>query len=352
MQEIIIGQREAGQRLDKLLGRFLNAAPKSFLYKMMRKKNIKLNDKRAEGNELLAEGDIIRLYLSDETIASFQKHVGRACGVSGKTDVSELIPETAKGQPFGKDTKDKAGAVMPLDAGQILYEDENILILNKRRGQLSQKAKPEDISVNEMLVAYCYKKYGRDKLFTPSVCNRLDRNTSGILLCGVSLKGSRYLSSLLRDRTLDKYYLTIVKGHVAEHMRVRGYLKKDSRTNRVQVNAKAKKDYVPVETEYVPLAYCRHEKGKFTLLKVKLVTGKSHQIRAHLASLGHPVIGDYKYGDADINTYFRMYFGLQSQLLHAWKVCFPEDGSDLAGCSFYAEKPRIFSDIENHLFQK
>lgn len=325
MQEIVIGQREAGQRLDKLLGRFLNAAPKSFLYKMLRKKNIKLNDKRAEGNERLAEGDIVRLYLSDETIASFQKHAGKDSGsASGKTDIS----------------------------GQIIYEDENVLILNKKWGQLSQKAKPEDISVNEMLVAYCHEKYGEDKLFTPSVCNRLDRNTSGLLLCGVSLKGSRYLSCLLRDRMIDKYYLTIVKGHVDKNMQVRGYLKKDSRTNRVQVVTKAKQDYAPVETEYAPLAHCRHEKGQFTLLRVKLVTGKSHQIRAHLASLGHPVIGDYKYGDAAINAYFKMHFGLQSQLLHAWEVYFPEDGSDLSGRFFCAEKPRIFSDIENALFQK
>lgn len=320
MQEIVIGQREAGQRLDKLLGRVLNAAPKSFLYKMLRKKNIKLNDKRAEGNERLEEGDIVRLYLSDETIASFQNHADTV----------------------------KSAAI--LDAGQIVYEDENVLILNKRRGQLSQKAKPGDISLNEMLVAYCHEKYGEDKLFTPSVCNRLDRNTSGLLLCGVSLAGSRYLSGLLKDRRLDKYYLTIVKGNVDKNMRVRGYLKKDSRTNRVEVVTKAEPDYAPVETEYAPLACCRHEKGQFTLLKVKLVTGKSHQIRAHLASLGHPVIGDYKYGDAAVNAYFKAHFGLQSQLLHAGELYFPEDGSDLSGRFFCAEKPGIFSDIENALF--
>ncbi len=319
MQEIRIGEGEAGQRLLKLLGRYLNAAPQSFLYKMLRKKNIKLNGKKAEGNEMLVAGDKISLFLSDETIAGFQKS--------------------------------SVGKKISLPVNQIIYEDRDVLILNKKRGQLSQKAKDSDISLNEMLVEYCCRKYGQDKLFTPSVCNRLDRNTSGLLLCGVSLKGSRYLSAVLRDRTLEKYYLTVVGGIVRESMDVKGYLKKDCRDNIVRIVTEPA-EASPIETAYRPLAVYDGREGGFTLLKVKLVTGKTHQIRAHLASLGYPIIGDPKYGDEKLNAVFRRNFLLKGQLLHAGEMQFPEDGSLLAGKTFTARPPQDFVDIAEKLFRK
>lgn len=334
MQEIIAGKNESGQQLFKLLAKYLDMAPRSFLYKMLRKKNIKLNGARAEGRELLKEGDRIWLYLSDETIAGFRS-------------------VTKAGASYGQ-----AGEVLPLPASQIIYEDEDILIINKKSGQLSQKAAPSDISINEQLVAYCGMKGEHQGLFRPSVCNRLDRNTSGLLLCGVSLAGSQYLSKVLRDRTLDKYYETIVKGVVKEAVRVRGYLWKDEKTNRVRVlnetasscagkeGTDGKPQGAPIETAYEPLM----SNGAYTLLKVKLVTGKTHQIRAHLAAIGHPVIGDYKYGDRNLNDGLKRQYGLKSQLLHASEMYFPKDGSPWAGRHFTAKKPDLFIKVERGLF--
>lgn len=336
MQEIKVGKNESGQRLDKLLSKYLDTAPKSFLYKMLRKKNIKLNGGKAQGKELLAEGDKVQLYLSDETIAGFRSASKKS------TAATQSVP------------------VRPLSASQIIYEDSDILILNKKKGQLSQKAKPTDISLNEQLVAYCENKNGNLGLFKPSVCNRLDRNTSGLLLCGISLAGSQYLSKVLKNRSLDKYYVTIVKGCIREPMTIKGYLLKDEKSNRVQVlpvlrdtlvvpngtkEAQAKEAGAAIETKYEPLM----SNEAYTLLRVKLVTGKTHQIRAHLASIGHPIIGDYKYGDCRLNDGFKKY-GLYDQLLHACEVYFPIDGSPWSGKCFTAEKPELFIKLEGLLF--
>ena len=338
MQEITVGKNESGQRLDKLLSKYLDTAPKSFIYKMLRKKNIKLNDKKALGGELLKEGDSISIYLSDDTISAFRT-------VSKKASVRKDV-----------------GGVRPLAASQIIYEDKDILIINKKKGQLSQKAKASDITINEQLVAYCEAKGISQGLFKASVCNRLDRNTSGILLCGVSLAGSQYLSKALKDRTLDKYYLTIVKGALHAPMTIKGYLLKDEKTNRVKVldmvQCEDSHDEMqagerlslgaPIETAYEPI------KGNeaYTLLRVKLVTGKTHQIRAHLAAIGHPVIGDYKYGDKGLNDRLKRQYGLKDQLLHAHEVHFCEDGSPWSGMRFVAEKPALFLKLERSLIEQ
>lgn len=322
MQEITVGKNESGQRLDRLLSKYLDRAPKSFLYKMLRKKNVKLNGKKAVGGEMLLEGDRISIYLSDATIDAFREKTAKT--VSAET----------------------GERVRPLAASQIIYEDEDILIVNKREGQLSQKAKPEDITINEQLIAYCEAKGAGGEIFKPSVCNRLDRNTSGILLCGISLAGSQYLSKVLRERTLDKYYMTIVKGGIKEAVAITGYLQKDERANRVKVTDKPLTKGTFIETAYEPIK----SNSRYTLLKVKLVTGKSHQIRAHLASIGHPIIGDYKYGDRQMNDRLKLQYGLKAQLLHACEVCFREDGSYWSGKCFVAEKPELFLKLEEALF--
>lgn len=321
MQEIQIGKNEAGQRLDKLLGKYLNTAPKSFLYKMLRKKNIKLNKKKAEGNELLKEGDVVSLFLSEETISSFQK----------KKEI-------------------KAPSLDNNKKLSIIYEDENVLILNKEAGILSQKAQKDDISMNEYVVSYMKdKRKGKDDLFTPSICNRLDRNTSGILLAGASLKGSQTLSHLLRERQIDKYYVTVVKGQVNDLLSVKGFLHKDEKTNKVQLMDKPFLNASPIETEIIPLQV----QGDYSLLMVKLITGKTHQIRAHLAYTGHPIIGDSKYGDTGVNRKFRDQYKLKHQLLHAYKVIFPkmEDNlSNLSEKTFTAPLPEQFGRIIKDLF--
>lgn len=314
MQQIIIKDNEAGQRLDKMLAKYLNEAPKSFLYKMLRKKNITLNGKKAAGNEKLVSGDEVKLFLSDETIARFS---------------SSLVQYT----------KEK------LD---ILYEDENILLINKPAGMLSQKAVDSDESVVEHLITYLLTSGQLSeqdlKTFKPSVCNRLDRNTSGMIAAGKSLKGLQELSRLFKDRTLGKYYLCLAAGNITEPSRIQGYLAKDEKTNQVTVRTVKTDGADPIETEYRPLK----ADGDVTLLEVHLITGKTHQIRAHLASVGHPVIGDYKYGNRNVNDSYRKAYGLEHQLLHAYRLIFPEligALSNLSQKEFIAPLTKEFCEI-------
>lgn len=311
MKEIVIGSNEAGQRLDKLMAKVLNQATASFIYKMLRKKNIKLNQKRAEGKEILRSGDQVQIYLSDETFDKFHKDKA----------VMEGFPKdpVSKKNPFLKE----------LNPHAILYQDDHIMVLNKPAGVLSQKAKPEDDSMNEQMLRYLLGQgtISRKQLetFTPSVCNRLDRNTSGILLAGVSLMGSQELSRMLKERSLDKYYLALISGTMTESMEATAYLQKDSAANRVSITRQPGAGSMQIETHYNPLLW----NEKYTLVEVKLITGKPHQIRAHLADLGHPVAGDAKYGNPAENREFRSRFGMQNQFLHAYRIVFPEITGEL-----------------------
>ena len=172
----------------------------------------------------------------------------------------------------------------------------------------------------------------------------MDRNTSGLIAAGKSLAGLQELSLGFHDRTFRKYYHCLVKGKVDKQIHLNGYLKKNHRTNRVTVIQESETDAQPIETEYRPL----ESNGKYTLLEVHLITGKTHQIRAHLASAGHPLIGDYKYGDRSLNDRFREKYGLKSQLLHAYRLEFPElDGAlkEVSGRAFIAEEPILFQKI-------
>lgn len=328
MQEIKIESSSEGQRLNKFLGRYLDNAPQSFLYKMLRKKNIKYNNGKADGSEILKAGDRIQIYMSDETICNFRK--------------DGMIPQVSTSDhKFEKSD--------PLKQIPILYENEDVLILNKPSGILSQKAVASDYSLNEQIVEYYKWKGGSLSLFTPSVCNRLDRNTSGIILAGMSLKGTQMLSRVLKARTIDKYYLTIVCGTVTQATTIKGFLCKKKNHNQVvifrtkeEALANGYQEAAFIETQYQPLAHGKSGKEDFTLLKVKLVTGKTHQIRAHLKSVGHPIIGDGKYGLKSVNAYIKSAFGIRHQLLHAFYIHFPEDIDNvLAGKSFTAmpEKP-------------
>lgn len=329
MQEIKIESSSEGQRLNKFLGRYLDNAPQSFLYKMLRKKNIKYNNGKADGSEILKAGDRIQIYMSDETICNFRKdgmipQMSTSCHKFEKSDPLKQIP--------------------------ILYENKDVLILNKPSGILSQKAVASDYSLNEQIVEYYKWKGGSLSLFTPSVCNRLDRNTSGIILAGMSLKGTQMLSRVLKARTIDKYYLTIVCGTVTQATTIKGFLCKKKNHNQVvifrtkeEALANGYQEAAFIETQYKPLAHGKSGKEDFTLLKVKLVTGKTHQIRAHLKSVGHPIIGDGKYGLKSVNAYIKSAFGIRHQLLHAFYIHFPEDIDNvLAGKSFTAMPEESF----------
>ena len=277
----------------KLLGAYLKEAPNSFFYKMLRKKNITLNGKKADGTEKLKCGDEIRLFLSDETYEKF----------AGKVQPKEKFPMAKL---------------------NIVYEDSNVIFINKPAGMLSQKSVPSDVSLNEYLLGYLEKsgqwKQEESKAFRPSVCNRLDRNTSGMVICGKSMAGLQQMAALLKDRSLHKYYLCLVKGVMTESQHLEGYLLKDENSNQVKIFQKETEGAAHIITEYEPL----YTEGETTLLKVTLVTGKSHQIRAHLSSIGHPIIGDPKYGDRKVNAFFRETHGIKNQMLHAWKLTFPE----------------------------
>lgn len=320
MRTLQIGENEAGQRLDRILSKYLEQAPKSFLYKMLRKKNIKLNGKKASGSERLALGDRVELYLSQETLESFQKKSFR--------------PQTAREE-------------LP-----VLYEDAHVLLLNKPAGMLSQKAQASDVSLVEHVISYLVESgqitQGELTLFRPGICNRLDRNTSGLVAAGKSLAGLRDMNALFKERSLGKYYRCIVAGRVEKPQRIAGWLWKDEAANQARLFAKERPGALPVCTEYRPLEALTLEGRPFTYLEVKLITGRTHQIRAHLAGAGHPLIGDGKYGNQEINGYFKKTYGLSHQLLHAYRMEFPPLTGALSGISekeITAPLPELFGRV-------
>ena len=323
MKELTIKKNEADQRVDKFLSKYLNKASKSFIYKMMRKKNITLNGKKMDGNEKLNVGDVINIYFSDETIEKFSSGIKPKDSLNYFSDISGI------------------------DKNKIIFEDENIIFYNKPAGMLSQKATVNDISANEHLIKYMIEKKEiceEDfKTFKPSVCNRLDRNTSGLLIFGKSLLGLQSMAELLKSRSLHKYYLCIVAGKITEEKEISGYLKKDNKSNIVSIS-KDNKNGDLIRTKYVPVA----NNEKYTLLKVLLITGKTHQIRAHLASIDHPIIGDAKYGDSKTNNQIKNKYGLNRQLLHSYEIFFESVENKLSYLTdktFKAEIDKIFADI-------
>jgi len=312
MREIRIDVNNANQRMSKVLSKYLDQASDGFLFKMLRKKNITLNGKKASGKEMLVEGDMIQIFLAEETILKFQK------------------------------TRHVSDAGSYLD---VLYEDEAVLLLNKPVGILSQKAEAKDVSMVELLIDYLYAKGDIDdeslSLFRPSVVNRLDRNTSGLLCAAKTYQAAKQLSDLFVTRNLEKYYLCIVAGKTAGVQHVQAYLSKDEQSNQVKVKEQAFAGANKIETAY----QCLASNESFSLLRIHLITGKTHQIRAHLAYLGLPIIGDPKYGDVKVNQRLRTAHGLKHQLLHAYELHFPTLGDSLSNVSgrvFYAPPPKKF----------
>lgn len=293
MREFIIKKPEEGQRFDRYLEKLLPGAGKSFLYKMMRKKNITLNNGLAKGPEKLCEGDVIKVWFSDETFELFS---------AGSARVS-----TPAAQEKRLATKQKDFIQKPT----VLFENEHILVISKPAGLLSQKADKNDYSANEWILEYLTEQgiYSKESYgsFIPAAVNRLDRNTSGILLVGKTRAGSAYLSELLREHSTQKTYQTFVCGEIKDAC---GYISSFSKNAKTNVSSltgtrsynpateieseKACREKDVVVTEVYPISY--NATYDMTYCNIRLITGKSHQIRVQLSEIGHPLLGDSKYG--------------------------------------------------------
>lgn len=374
MYQVKIKEKDAGQRLDKYLHRILPRAGAGFLYKMLRKKNITLNDKKADGSEKIAEGDCVTIYFSDETLAKFS---GNRIPGKLKSENTKIADDSKQTDIRQDETRiDYLAAYEKIQGVRILYENDHVLLVDKPAGILSQKAEKADYSLNEWLIGYLLHSGAVTEevlaTYKPSVCNRLDRNTSGIVLCSKTLKGAQLLGNLLKNRTLHKYYRLYVKGIVTEEQLIEGYLIKDEALNKVYIEpvntietsdsvslskierAKIHKEVKSLEeirSSYIKTGYkpIQIERDK-TLLEVELFTGKTHQIRAHLASIGHPLLGDPKYGDTEWNAEYRKKYHIKAQLLHAYKVVFPQLESpfeDISTKTFCVELPEIFHKVSN-----
>ena len=300
MKEFIIQKNEENQRFDKYLKKLLPNASTSFLYKMMRKKNIVINKKKVEGNEKLVAGDVVSIFLSDETFEKF--HV----------NLEELKKEYDALKSLG------------LNGIKVVYEDNEMIVADKPYNMLSQKASDKDLSANEYLLGYMIKKgelsFEEYQTFRPSVVNRLDRNTTGLLLFGKTLHALQQLGEGIRERSIEKYYRAVVAGELKEELELKGYLLKDEKTNKVSFYKEQVENSDYIETGVKPIKF----NNGLTLVEIHLVTGKTHQIRLHLSTIGHPILGDMKYGDANINKKYYESHKVNHQLLHAYRLEFPD----------------------------
>lgn len=289
MKEIRITNNEEGQRLDRFLKKYLNKANQSFIHKMIRKKNIKLNDEKAEPETLLKKDDVVKLYLADDTIEKFRE------------------------KKTLKDTNISFSTV---------YEDDNILVVNKPIGLSTQ---PDQTGmknlVDEIKVYLDAKEENISFTFKPAVCNRLDKNTSGLVIAAKNYDALKQTNKAIRERKIKRFYIAKVHGIVKGNLELKDYLIKDDNKNMVRITNEYSEDSKTIITYAHPIK----TEGGFTWLEVEIETGRAHQIRAHLASIGHPIVGDKKYGRKDREKY---------QLLHANKLIlngFEEDLEYLNG---------------------
>ncbi len=357
MREVIISEREEGQRLDRYLEKYMPDAPKSFFYKMMRKKNIVLNGKKVSGSERIQTGDQIKLFLADETIEGFRsgkkarevdlgaQHLSQAKRPTNGARQMSQAKRLEKGARQGKIELQQGHYDRNLPPLQIVYEDAQFLVVNKPVGVLSQKADRNDRSIVEQITDYLADNVA-DDTFRPGICNRLDRNTSGLIVAGKTVRALQDMNKRFKERTICKYYLCVVHGSVSKKQYLKGYLEKDSRTNKVTVRQQPGPNSVPIATEYLPLQQGMYQGESFTLLQVHLITGKSHQIRAHLASIGHPLVGDVKYSTKRASAFDREQLHQRVQLLHAWQLIFTAHGKEYV---WKAELPDNFAQVLRRL---
>ncbi len=312
MRTLYIKENDAGQRLDKFLSKAVKALPKSLMYKSIRTKKIKVNRKRTEISYILCEGDTVELFLAEEFFA-----------------------ENAVSEAFMKLTP-------RLD---VIYEDENIMLLDKRPGLIVHSDDKEDVNtLISHVKAYLYKKGEYkpedEQSFAPALCNRIDRNTGGIVIAAKNAEALRVMNEKIKNDELSKFYLAAVHGKLAKSSdTLTGYLKKDSSNNVVDIINTPRQGYKQIITKYRVVDARRN----LSLVEVELVTGRTHQIRAHFASIGHPLLGDGKYG---INRDDKK-LGYKFQALYAYRLefRFKTKGTVLDyldGKSFSADKKKIW----------
>lgn len=320
MIRITIEKNDAGQRLDRFLRKYLSQAPLSRIYRAIRK-DVKINGKRGKEDTVLEEGDELSLYISDEELKSF-------------TETKKTVK--AKRQ------------------FKIAYEDENILVAEKPFGLLThgdshEKKNTLANQVTDYLIQKGDYNPRTERTFTPAPANRLDRNTTGLVLFGKNSESLRALNSMLRDRSaVSKYYITVVRGHLEDELVLSDRLVKNNAENKVKILSADSDKGREIITVVRPL-----ETGRwYSLVEAELVTGRTHQIRAHLKSAGYPLIGDTKYGDARVNRMVSEKYRLNTQLLHAYRLVFGEVSGPLeylSGMEIKAQMPDGFEHIVSSL---
>lgn len=287
MKEITVGRNDAGQRLDKFLLKTYKTLPPALLYKAIRQKDVKRNGKRCTQDEMISAGDVLRVYLPDDAL--------QADG--GEDAFRRVTPR--------------------LD---IVYEDENILLVNKAQGLICHSDDKESYNtLISQIQAYLWRKGEyvpeEENSFAPALCNRIDQFTGGLVLAAKDAETLRILNEKIKAREISKWYLCPVVGVMRpQEATKKAYLRKDAAENLVTVSDVKRPGMREIVTKYRTLSVC----GDASLLEVELVTGRTHQIRAHLAHLGHPIIGDGKYGFRAENRKY----GAEHQLLFAYKLCF------------------------------
>lgn len=299
MLKIVITENQAGQRLDRFLKKYFNNASLGTIYKLIRK-DVKINGRRGNESTMLAQGDELTLYVSGETAAGLRKEK----------------PRVKVKKQF-----------------KIAYEDENVLVAEKPFGLLTHGDRTEKKNhLANQVIDYLIEKgdYNprRETTFVPAPANRLDRNTTGLVVFGKNAAALQTLNRMIREKDrIHKLYLTIVAGRLERPVRLKAKMTKDTGKNMVSVLSEEEEGKV-METIARPLAHANWKGRDYTLTEVEILTGRTHQIRAHLAKAGYPVIGDVKYGDRKVNAIMEKEFGLTTQLLHAYKLIFEEDSSD------------------------
>ena len=305
MKILTIGKNDAGQRLDKFLTKAVKGLPTSLMYKFIRTKKIKVNRARADQKQILSEGDEIQLFIKDEFFDVPSKDAGALTAIKPKLN--------------------------------IVYEDDHILLLHKRPGVLvhDDAGGGENTLIMHVQAYLCEQGAYRpsdEQSFAPALCNRIDRNTGGIVIAAKTAEALRIMNQKIRDDKVSKFYLCLAHGRMpARRATLHGYLRKDSARNTVEVRDNPFPGAKEIITKYRVLGEKADGGAVVSLLEVELVTGRTHQIRAHLAHIGHPLVGDGKYG---INRDDRAK-GYKYQALYAYRLAFDPDPD--AGALAYLE---------------